>query len=176
MAVKRKPNPGASKANTLAEVPPSTDNALVPTNNNEDQAEDHEVEDLADGEFVVDLHDLGIPVEDILAMKRIDARLTERLRHAQQAQAGTSNAPMATRSKGKGHELTAEELEEQLNKLKEEELRCKAMRQSIRDRLIMMKPPRQALKTVQQAPQPHRFLQQPILIEEGQYSDEEEGE
>jgi len=40
----------------------------------------------------------------------------------------------------------------------------------------MMKPPRQAPKTVQQAPQPHRLLQQPILIEEGQYSNEEEGE
>ena len=101
MAAKRKPNPGASEANASAEVPPSTDNALVPKNNNEDQAEDHEVEDLADGEFEVDLHDLGISAEDILAMKRIDARLTERLRNAQQAQAGTSNAPVATRSKGK---------------------------------------------------------------------------
>jgi len=96
MAAKRKPNLGASKANASAEVPPSTDNALVPKNNNEDQAED-----LADGEFEVDLHDLGIPAEDILAMKRIDACLTEHLRHAQQAQAGTSNAPVATRSKGK---------------------------------------------------------------------------
>ena len=109
-------------------------------------------------------------------MKRIDARLTERLRHAQQAQAGTSNAPVATRSMGKGHELTTEELEEQLNKLKGEKLRCKAMRQSIRDCIVMMKPPRQAPKTLQHAPQPHRLLQQPILIEEGQYSDEEEGE
>ena len=50
------------------------------------------------------------------------------------------------------------------------------MRQFIQDRLIMMKPRRQAPKTVQQALQPHRLLQQPILIEEGQYSDEEEGE
>ena len=101
MAAKRKPNPGASKANASAEVPPSTDNALVPTNNNEDQGEDHEIEDLTDGKFEVDLHNLGISAEDILAMKRIDAHLTEHLRHAQQAQAGTSNAPVATRSKGK---------------------------------------------------------------------------
>ena len=93
------------------------------------------------------------------SMKRIDARLSEHLRQAQQAQAGTSNVPVVTRVKGKGHELTAEELEEQLNKLKEEELRCKAIRQSIQDRLIMMKPPRQAPKTVQQAPQPHMLLQ-----------------
>jgi hypothetical protein len=115
MAAKKKPNPGASEANALAEAPPSTDNALVPTNNdnNEDQGKDLEVKDLADREFEVDLHDLGISVEDILAMKRIDTRLTKRLRHAQQAQAGTSNTPVATRSKGKGHELAAEELEEQ---------------------------------------------------------------
>ena len=101
--MKKKPNPGASEANALAEALPSADNALVPTNNdnNEDQGEDLEVEDLADGEFEVDLHDLGISAEDILAMKRIDTRLTERLRNTHQAQAGTSNAPVATRSKGK---------------------------------------------------------------------------
>jgi len=109
-------------------------------------------------------------------MRRIDARLSERLRQAQQAQAGTSNTPVATRAKGKGHELTTEELEEQLNKLKEEELRCKAMRQAIRDRLVMMKPLRQDSRPVQQAPQPQRLRQQPIFIEEEWYSDEEEGE
>ena len=68
--------------------------------NNKEQDEDLEVEDLADGEFEVDLHDLGISAEDIQVMKRIDARLSKRLRHAQQAQAGTSNAPVATRAKG----------------------------------------------------------------------------
>ena len=71
MAMKKKSNPSASEANASAEAPPSTDNALVPTNNdnNEDQGEDLEVEDLADGEFEVDLHDLGISAKDILAMK-----------------------------------------------------------------------------------------------------------
>ena len=120
--MKKKPNPGASEAIASTEAPPSTDNALVPTSNdnNEDQGEDLEVEDLAIGEFEVDLHDLGIATKDIQALKRIDARLIERLRHAQQAQAGTSNVLVATRSKGKGHELTVEELEEQLKKLKEE--------------------------------------------------------
>ena len=88
--------------------------------NNKEQDEDLEVDDLADGEFEVDLHDLGISAEDILAMKRIDTRLTEHLRQEQQAQASTSTALVATRSKGKGHELTVEELEEQLKKLKEE--------------------------------------------------------
>jgi len=102
MAAKKKPNPGASEANASTEAPPSTDNALVPANNdNEDQGEELEVEDLTDGEFEVDLHDLGISAEDILAMKRIDARLTEHLRNMQQAQAGPSNAPVTTRSKGK---------------------------------------------------------------------------
>ena len=76
MVGKNKPNPGASKANASTEAQPSTDNALVPTNNGkEDQGKDLEVEDLADGEFEVDLHYLGISAEDILAMKRIDTRL-----------------------------------------------------------------------------------------------------
>ena len=179
MAAKKKPNTSASEeANASTEAQPPTNNALVTTNNdnNKDQGEDLEVEDLAKGDFEVELHDLGISAEDIQVMKRIDARLTERLRHTQQAQAGTSNAPVATRSKGKGRELIAKELEEKLNKLREEELRCKAMWQAIYDCLTRMKPPRQAPKPVQQAPQPHRLLQQPILIEEEQYSDKEEGE
>ena len=170
MAAKKKPNPGASEANASTEALPSTDNALVPANNdNEDQGEDLEVEDLADGEFEVDLHDLSISAEDILAMKRIDAHLPERLHNVQQAQSGPSNAPVTTRSKGKGRQLTAEELEEQLNKLKEEEFRCKAMRQAIRDRLVMMKPLRQDPRPVQQAPQPQRLRQQPVIIEGEQY-------
>ena len=116
MAAKKKPNTGASEeANASTEAQPLTNNALVTTNNDnndEDQGKDIEVEDLAKGAFEVDLQDLGITTEDIQAMKRIDARLTKRLRHAQQAQAGTSNAPMTTRSKCKGQELTAQELEE----------------------------------------------------------------
>ena len=102
MAAKKKPNPGASEANTSAEAPPSTNNALVPTNDNTsgDQGEDFEVEDVADGDFEVELHDLGISAEDIQVMERIDARLSKRLRHTQQAQAGTSNASVATRAKG----------------------------------------------------------------------------
>ena len=131
MAAKKKPNPSASEPNASTEAPPSTDNALVLSNSNnttEDHGEDLEVKELADGDFEVDLHDLGISAEDIQVMKRIDTRLSECLRRTQQAQAGTSTAPAATRAKGKGQELTAEELEEQLNKLKEQKLRCKAMR------------------------------------------------
>ena len=152
MAAKKKPNPGTSEANASTDAIPTNDNTLDTTNgdNTEDNGEDLGVKDLTDGDFEVDLHDLGISAEDIQTMRRIDTRLSGRLRkvQAQQTQANTSNA-MATRAKGKGQELTAEELEEQLNKLKEEELHCKAMRQSLRDSLIMMKPPRQVPKPVQ---------------------------
>ena len=70
MAAKKKPNPNALEANTSTEAPPSTNNTLVLTNNNNnedhaDHAEDFEVEDLADGDLEVDLHDLGISAEDI---------------------------------------------------------------------------------------------------------------
>ena len=67
MAAKKKPNPGASEANASTEAPPSTDNALITTNNdnNEGHGEDLEVEDLTDGDFEVDLHDLVISAEDI---------------------------------------------------------------------------------------------------------------
>ena len=104
MAAKKKPNPGASEANASTKAPALTDNTIVTTNgdNNEDHGEDFEVKDLADGDFKVDLHDFGISAEDIQVMKRIGARLSECLRQAQQAQAGTSNAPVATRTKGKG--------------------------------------------------------------------------
>jgi len=105
MAAKKKPNTGTSEeVNASTEAPSLTNDALVTTNNDnkEDQGEDLEVEDLTEGEFEVELHDLGISAEDFQVTKRIDARLTERLRHAQQAQAGTSNASVATRSKGKG--------------------------------------------------------------------------
>ena len=158
MAAKKKPNPNASEANASTEARPSN-NIIVPINadNHHDHDEDLEVEDLADGGLEVDLHDLGISAEDIQAMKRIDARLAERQLH----KAGTSNAAAAT-AKGKGHQLSAEELEEQLNKLKEQELRCKAMRQSIRDRLVKMKPPRQDPRLVQQVPQPQELRRQPL--------------
>jgi len=145
MTVKKKPNPAASEANASTEALPSNNNIIVATNgdNNEDHGEDLEVEDLADGGLEVDLHDLAISVEDIRAMKRIDACLAERQHQAQQAQAGTSNAPAAAGAKGKGHKLTPEEIEDQLNKLKEQELCCKAMRQAIQDCLVMMQPLRQ---------------------------------
>ena len=49
------------------------------------------------------------------------------------------------------------------------------MRQAIRDRLVMMKPPRQDPRLVQQEPQPQELRRQPPFTED-QYSDEEEGQ
>ena len=57
------------------------ENAIVMTNNannNEDASVDH----VTEGELEVELHDLGIPNEDIQDMRRIEARLTERSRNA----------------------------------------------------------------------------------------------
>ena len=60
MAAKKKPNLGTSKeANASTEVQPSTNNTLVTTNgnnnNDEDNGENISVDDLAEGEFEVDL-------------------------------------------------------------------------------------------------------------------------
>ena len=49
--------------------------------NNEDAFVDH----VADREFEVRLHDLGIPPENLEAIRRVEARLAERSRNAQQA-------------------------------------------------------------------------------------------
>ena len=70
-------------------------NAIMPstnTGNSEDALVDH----VAEGEFEVDLHDFGIPSEDIQAIRSIEARLTKRSCSARQAvaQADPSAAPM----------------------------------------------------------------------------------
>ena len=119
MAAKKKTN-----ASTLTEPPASTEpptsaaNAIVPTNagnnNREDNSEDTLEDDLADGEFEVELLDMGIATEDIQATQRIDACLAERSRNARQAatQADPSTVAMTTRAKGKQRALTTEELED----------------------------------------------------------------
>jgi hypothetical protein len=45
---------------------------------------------------------------------------------------------MTTRAKGKQRALTTKEREEQLSKLKEEELRCNAMRQHIQECMAVL--------------------------------------
>ena len=92
MEAKKKTTASTSmEANASAEAQASADHALVTTtngpgtNNGEDNNENSSVDDLADGEFEVELLDMGVASEDIQAMGRIDARLAERLHHAQQA-------------------------------------------------------------------------------------------
>jgi len=144
MATKKKTNTSAStEPPASAEARASADNALITTNgpnNREDNNKNTSVDDLTDGEFEVELLDMGVTIEDIQAMRRIDACLAERLRHAWQAatQPVPSTVAVTTRSKGKQRELTAEEVEEQFNKLKEEELRCKAKQQQIREHMAML--------------------------------------
>jgi hypothetical protein len=91
MAAKKKTTTSTStEANASAEARASADHALVtttngPGTNGEDNSEDTSVDDLADGEFEVELLDMGVTSEDIQAMRRIDARLAEHLRHARPA-------------------------------------------------------------------------------------------
>ena len=89
MAAKKKKTTTSTstEANTSAEAPASADHALITTTNGpgidgEDNSEDTSVDDLADGEFEVELLDMGVASEDIQAMRRIDAHLAEHLRHA----------------------------------------------------------------------------------------------
>jgi hypothetical protein len=68
-------------------------------------------------------------------MRRIDARIEEARRVQQQAlEAGPSEPQVTTRAKGKQTMLTEAECQEQYNKLREEELRCKAMQEKLRAR------------------------------------------
>ena len=69
--------------------------------------EDITVEDIAEGQHEVDLLDLGISAEDIIAMRRVDARLEEARRAKIQALQGESAEPqIITRAKGKEIMLT----------------------------------------------------------------------
>ena len=94
--------------------------------------EDISVDTIADGQHEVDLLDLGISAEDIAAMRRVDARLEEVRRANRQAlQEGAVEPQMITRAKGKETMLTEAERQEQYNKLREEELRCKALQEKL---------------------------------------------
>ena len=87
---------------------------------------------------------------------------------------------VTAREKGKQRALTAAELEQWLNKLREEELRCNVMYQHIQDRMVMLQqeqaPRAELVVVVPPAIQPNRHRPQPIVVDEDMYSDEEEGE
>ena len=115
------------------------ENAIVPSAN-VGNSEGASVDHVTEREFKVELHDLGISPKDIKAVRRIEVRLVERSRNARQAaaQAGPSAAQVTTRAKGKQRALSIAELEEQLNKLREEELWYNAMHQHIQARMVML--------------------------------------
>ena len=95
-------------------------------------SDDISIDTIADGQHEVNLLDLGISAEDIAVMRRIDACLEEARRAQQQAlEVGPSERQMITRAKGKETMLTKAERQEQYNKLKEEELRCKVLRKKL---------------------------------------------
>ena len=75
-AAKKKTNDSTS-----TEPPTSTENTIVPSVN-AGNSEDASVHHVAEGEFKVELHDLGISPKVIKAIRRIEARLAERSRNA----------------------------------------------------------------------------------------------
>ena len=85
-ATKKKVTTGTTSENTTTTTAttttPSHDEAAV-TQANGINSDDISVDTIADGQHEVNLLDLGISAEDIVAMRRIDARLEE-ARRAQQ--------------------------------------------------------------------------------------------
>jgi len=90
---------GASSALTNAMTPPEDAVVLQGNGNNNDNVS---VNNVTEGEHEVNLHDFGIPPEDIEAMRRILARLAEVQKSRQAALAVGPLAPQMTiRVKGK---------------------------------------------------------------------------
>ena len=100
---------------------------------------DNSVDIVIDGQHEVDLLDLSISAEDIAAMRRVDACLEEVRRANRQAlQEGAVNPQMITRAKGKETMLIEAERQEQYNKLREEELRCKALQEKLQAQRLLL--------------------------------------
>jgi division protein CdvB (Snf7/Vps24/ESCRT-III family) len=95
-----------------------------------------EVEDVADGQFKVQLEQMGVLAKDIAAYRRIETRLVEartRLRQAARA-AQPSTTQMQTRSKGTTPEGAEAEAMNQYRYLQEDELRCQLLQQQIQEK------------------------------------------
>jgi hypothetical protein len=103
---------------------------LVPEQNQKNN-EVVEVEDLANGQFEVQLEEMGVPTEDITAYRRIETKLAkERARLCQAARAAQpSTSQMQTRSKDKAPEGAEGEAMNQYRQLQEDELRCLLLQQ-----------------------------------------------
>ena len=96
------------------------------------------------------------------------------------AQAGLSTAQVTTRAKRKQRALSTAELEEQLNKLREEELRWNVMHQHIQARMAMLQqeqaPRAVPVVVVPPAARPIKHRPRPIVVDDDAYTDEEDGE
>ena len=117
-------------------------------------------------------------------MRRVDARLEEVRRANRQAlQEGAAEPQMITRAKGKETMLTEAKRQEQYNKLREEELHCKALHEKLQaQRLLLEKmqaPPRPPKEKATTNPLRHdlpRVRPRIIPIEEISDRSESEGE
>ena len=146
------------------------------TQANGTSSDDVSVDTIADGQLEVNLLDIGVIAEDIAAMRCIDARIEEARRAQQQALEAEPSVPhMTTRVKGKQTLLTEEEHQEQYNRLREEELRSKAMQEKLRAQRQQLEklqappppPPQKEMIGVNPRQQePPRFRPKLVLVEE----------
>jgi len=136
-ATKKRGTTGATSEETTTTTPSQGEAAATQANGT--SSDSVSVDALADGQLEVNLLDLGVSAEDIAAMRRIDARIEEARRVQQQAlESGPSEPQVMTRAKGKQTMLTEAERQEQHNKLREEELRCKAMQEKLRAQRLQL--------------------------------------
>jgi len=130
-ATKKRGTTGATSEDTTTTTTPSR-GEVATIQANGTTSDGISVDALADGQLEVNLMDLGVSAEDIAAMRRIDARIEEVRRAQQQALEAEPSVPQMTRAKGKQTMLTEAERQEQYNKLREEEFRCKAKQEKLR--------------------------------------------
>jgi len=185
-ATKKKGTTGATSEDTTmtATATPSQGEAVA-TQVNGASSDGVSVDALADGQLEVNLLDIGISAEDIATMHHIDARIEEARRAQQQAlEAEPSERQMITRAKGKETMLTEAERQEQFNKLKEEELQCKALQEKLHAQRLQLdklqappSPPQKEMIVVNpRQHEPPRFRPRFIPIEEISDRSESDGE
>jgi len=102
----------------------SPEEAVVTQTNSNSNSDNISVENVAEEDYEVHLHDLAISAEDIKAMRRIEARIAKAQKTNQAAPATGPSDQVITRVKGKDLALSKAEKKEQYKRLREEELRC----------------------------------------------------
>jgi len=138
-ATKKRGTTGATSENTTTMTTTPSQGEVAAPQANWTNNDDVSVDTIADGQLEVNLLDIGVSAEDIAAMRRIDARIEEARRSQQQAlEAEPSEPQMITRAKGKDTMLNEVERQEQYNKLREEELHCKALQEKLRAQRLQL--------------------------------------